>query len=96
MHFQNTSLPDGSPLPNSPSSMVNQYRLEDDDEGKEDANTKDIFVTVDHPESQVTAIETFILYRVVTRVRWWSCVTVVTSCVSHSSLFGCFLPLQAF
>uniref|UniRef100_A0A668T4L3 PX domain-containing protein n=1 Tax=Oreochromis aureus TaxID=47969 RepID=A0A668T4L3_OREAU len=64
---QNTSLPDGSPMPNSPSSMVNQYRLEDDDEGQEVANTKDIFVTVDHPESQVTAIETFVLYRVVTR-----------------------------
>uniref|UniRef100_A0A669DRQ8 Sorting nexin 7 n=1 Tax=Oreochromis niloticus TaxID=8128 RepID=A0A669DRQ8_ORENI len=64
---KNTSLPDGSPMPNSPSSMVNQYRLEDDDEGQEAVNTKDIFVTVDHPESQVTAIETFVLYRVVTR-----------------------------
>ncbi|XP_030613161.1 sorting nexin-7-like [Archocentrus centrarchus] len=64
---KNTSLADGSPMPNSPSSLVNQYRLEDDDEGQKDANTKDIFITVDNPESQVTAIETFIMYRVVTR-----------------------------
>ncbi|XP_070784177.1 sorting nexin-7 isoform X2 [Enoplosus armatus] len=58
---KNTSLADGSPVPISPSSMVNQYRLE------EDEDTKDIFVTVDNPESQVTAIETFIMYRVVTK-----------------------------
>lgn len=64
---KNTSLADGSPMPNSPSSMVNQYRLEEDDEEQHDAITKDIFVTVDNPESHVTAIETFIMYRVVTR-----------------------------
>lgn len=67
--IQNTSLADGSPLPNSPSSMVNQYRLEEDEEEQKDANTKDIFITVDNPESQVTAIETFIMYRVMTKVR---------------------------
>ncbi|KAG7231571.1 hypothetical protein INR49_011545 [Caranx melampygus] len=64
---KNTSLDDGAPMPNSPSSMVNQYRLEEDEEEPQDANTKDIFVTVDNPESQVTAIETFITYRVLTR-----------------------------
>lgn len=64
---KNTSLADGSPMPKSPSSLVNQYKLEDDDEGQKDANTKDIFITVDNPESQVTAIETFIMYRVATR-----------------------------
>ena len=66
---QNTSLADGSPMPNSPSSMVNQYRLEEDEEEQLDANTKDLFIDVDNPESHVTAIETFIMYRVVTKVR---------------------------
>ncbi|XP_041670206.1 sorting nexin-7 [Cheilinus undulatus] len=63
---KNTSLADGSPMPNSPSSMVNQYRLEDEEE-QQDAHTKDIFITVDNPESHVTAIETFIMYRVLTK-----------------------------
>uniref|UniRef100_A0A4W6F1P0 Sorting nexin 7 n=1 Tax=Lates calcarifer TaxID=8187 RepID=A0A4W6F1P0_LATCA len=65
----NTSLADGSPMPNSPSSMVNQYRLEEDEEEEQqqDADTKDIFITVDNPESHVTAIETFIMYRVLTK-----------------------------
>ena len=67
---QNTSLTDESPMPNSPSSMVNQYRLEEDEEEQQqDTNTKDLFITVDNPESHVTAIETFIMYRVVTKVR---------------------------
>lgn len=64
---KNTSLADGSPMPNSPSSMVNQYRLEEDEEEQLDANTKDLFIDVDNPESHVTAIETFIMYRVVTK-----------------------------
>ncbi|XP_020511298.1 sorting nexin-7 [Labrus bergylta] len=72
---KNTSLADGGPMPNSPSSMVNQYRLEEDEEEQEeqhqqqqqDAHTKDIFITVDNPESHVTAIETFIMYRVLTK-----------------------------
>ncbi|XP_030253531.1 sorting nexin-7 isoform X2 [Sparus aurata] len=54
-------------MPNSPSSMVNQYRLEEDEEEQLDANTKDLFIDVDNPESHVTAIETFIMYRVVTK-----------------------------
>ncbi|KAJ8010439.1 hypothetical protein DPEC_G00075090 [Dallia pectoralis] len=37
--------------------------LEADDEG----DLKDIFVTVDNPESHITAIETFITYRVLTK-----------------------------
>ncbi|XP_053268102.1 sorting nexin-7 isoform X1 [Pleuronectes platessa] len=64
---KNTSLADGSSMPNSPSSMVNQYRLEEDEEEQQDTNTKDLFITVDNPESQVTAIETFIMYRVLTK-----------------------------
>ncbi|KAH0618409.1 hypothetical protein JD844_017582 [Phrynosoma platyrhinos] len=51
-----------SPLmPTSPSSMINQYKFEDEPE------SKDLFITVDDPESHITAIETFITYRVVTK-----------------------------
>lgn len=64
---KNSSLADGSPMPNSPGSMVNQYRLEEDEEDQLGAYTKDIFINVDNPESNVTAIETFIMYRVVTK-----------------------------
>ncbi|XP_028290756.1 sorting nexin-7 [Gouania willdenowi] len=64
---KNTSLADGSSLPNSPGSMVNQYRLEDEDEGLQAVHTKDFFITVSNPESHVTAVETFITYKVVTR-----------------------------
>uniref|UniRef100_A0A673B4W5 Sorting nexin 7 n=1 Tax=Sphaeramia orbicularis TaxID=375764 RepID=A0A673B4W5_9TELE len=63
---QNTSLADGGPMPNSPSSLVNQYRLEEEEE-QPGADAKDFFITVDNPESHVTAIETFIMYRVVTK-----------------------------
>ncbi|XP_029979151.1 sorting nexin-7 [Sphaeramia orbicularis] len=63
---KNTSLADGGPMPNSPSSLVNQYRLEEEEE-QPGADAKDFFITVDNPESHVTAIETFIMYRVVTK-----------------------------
>ncbi|XP_011471869.1 sorting nexin-7 [Oryzias latipes] len=63
---KNTCLTDEGPVPNSPSSMVNQYRLEDDEE-QQDANAKDLFISVDDPESHITAIETYIMYRVVTK-----------------------------
>lgn len=55
-------------MPNSPSSMVNQYRLEDEEEEVGDMNIKDLLITVDNPESHFTTIETFIMYRVVTKV----------------------------
>ncbi|KAM4722242.1 sorting nexin-7 [Rhinophrynus dorsalis] len=45
----------------SPSSMINQYRFDDEPE------VKDIFTSVDDPESHITAIETFITYRVATK-----------------------------
>lgn len=54
---KNISLTDGGP--SSPSSMMNQYREEEEEE--------ELFITVDHPESHVTAIETFITYRVMTK-----------------------------
>ncbi|XP_064188268.1 sorting nexin-7 isoform X2 [Anguilla rostrata] len=60
---QDATLADGSlfnaSMPTSPASMINQF--------EEDADEKDIFVTVDNPESHVTAIETFITYRVLTK-----------------------------
>ncbi|XP_052399095.1 sorting nexin-7 isoform X2 [Carassius gibelio] len=63
-----TTLTDGSSfnasMQTSPASMINQYKLEEEEE---DADTKDIFVTVDNPESHVTAIETYITYRVETK-----------------------------
>ncbi|XP_061614674.1 sorting nexin-7 isoform X2 [Phyllopteryx taeniolatus] len=57
---------DRDPMPNSPSSLVNQYQLDEDDE-PQIGSTEDLFVTVDSPESHVTAIETFIMYRVITK-----------------------------
>ncbi|KAG7487535.1 hypothetical protein MATL_G00024620 [Megalops atlanticus] len=62
---KDTTLTDGSffnaSMPTSPASMINQYKFE------EEADDKDIFITVDNPESHVTAIETFITYRVLTK-----------------------------
>ena len=51
----------------SSGSMVNRFGLEEEEVGG-GVHTRDLFVTVDHPESHVTAIETFIVYRVLTRV----------------------------
>ncbi|KAG1951820.1 sorting nexin-7 isoform X2 [Pimephales promelas] len=63
-----TTLTEGSSfnasMQTSPASMINQYKFEEE-EG--DADTKDIFVTVDNPESLVTAIETYVTYRVMTK-----------------------------
>ncbi|XP_037550383.1 sorting nexin-7 [Nematolebias whitei] len=65
---KNTSLADEGPMPNSPGSMINQYRLEDnEEEQQQDGDIKDIFISVDNPESHITALETFIVYRVVTK-----------------------------
>lgn len=46
--------------------MINQYKFEDEPE------LRDLFITVDDPESHITAIETFITYRVVTKVSIYS------------------------
>ncbi|XDV47748.1 hypothetical protein PO909_017309 [Leuciscus waleckii] len=64
-----TTLTEGSSfnasMQTSPASLINQYKFEEEEDG--DADTKDIFVTVDNPESIVTAIETFVTYRVMTK-----------------------------
>ncbi|XP_020796395.1 sorting nexin-7 isoform X2 [Boleophthalmus pectinirostris] len=70
--FSKTSVADGNPLPTSPSSMTNQYHLDHEDpeeslEKNPEQRERDLFITVDNPESHVTAIETFIIYRVLTR-----------------------------
>ncbi|XP_006005348.1 sorting nexin-7 isoform X2 [Latimeria chalumnae] len=48
-------------LPTSPSSMLNQYKFD------EEHDAKDIFITVDDPESHITALETFVTYRITTK-----------------------------
>ncbi|KAM8823058.1 sorting nexin-7 isoform 2-T2 [Spinachia spinachia] len=64
---KNPSLADGGPMPTSPSSLVNQYRPEEEEEEQPEADARDLFITVDNPESHVTAVETFIMYRVATK-----------------------------
>ncbi|XP_023086811.1 sorting nexin-7 isoform X1 [Piliocolobus tephrosceles] len=48
-------------MPTSPLSMINQIKFEDE------PDLKDLFITVDEPESHVTTIETFITYRIITK-----------------------------
>ncbi|ERE88950.1 sorting nexin-7 [Cricetulus griseus] len=48
-------------MPTSPLSMINQIKFEDE------PDLKDLFITVDAPESHVTTIETFITYRIITK-----------------------------
>uniref|UniRef100_I3MWR8 Sorting nexin 7 n=1 Tax=Ictidomys tridecemlineatus TaxID=43179 RepID=I3MWR8_ICTTR len=48
-------------MPTSPLSMINQIKFEDE------TDLKDLFITVDAPESHVTTIETFITYRIITK-----------------------------
>ncbi|XP_073499335.1 sorting nexin-7 isoform X2 [Phyllobates terribilis] len=45
----------------SPASMINQVKFEDEPE------VRDLFIRVDEPESHITAIETFITYRIATK-----------------------------
>lgn len=68
LRHQNAAAAEGGSEPNSPSSMVNQYRLEDEEEELVGTDVKDLLITVDNPESHVSAIETFVVYRVVTKV----------------------------
>lgn len=67
---KDTTITDGgsfnASLQTSPGSMMNQYKFDEEDE-EEEPGVKDIFITVDNPESHVTTIETFITYRVLTK-----------------------------
>lgn len=65
---KDVSRSEGSPfnasLRTSPVSMGNQHTFQEE---TEELDAKDLFVTVDNPESHVTAIETYITYRVLTQ-----------------------------
>lgn len=63
---KNTTLSESGLLPTSPSSMHNQYKFEEGEE-ESGADTKDLFVSVDNPESHITAIETYVTYRILTK-----------------------------
>ncbi|XP_078070197.1 sorting nexin-30 isoform X2 [Mustelus asterias] len=60
-------LPNGTPVetssPASSSSLLNRLQLDDEPNGE----TRDLFVTVDDPKKHVSAMETFITYRVSTK-----------------------------
>lgn len=66
---QDLSLPNGTPVdtssPASSSSLLNRLQLDDDLDGE----TRDLFVTVDDPKKHVSTMETYITYRVCTKVR---------------------------
>jgi len=77
-----------SSMPNSPGSMVNQYRLDEDEDGG-GLDTRDMFITVDNPESHVTAIETFVVYRVLTRVSVYYSLFTISVYYSHAFTLHC-------
>lgn len=66
--FLQQASAEGASVPTCPSPTVNQYRLDEDEEQLVDADVQDLLISVDEPESHVTTIETFITYRVVTKV----------------------------
>lgn len=67
--MQDLSLPNGTPVdtssPASSSSLLNRLQLDDD----LDVETRDLFVTVDDPKKHVCTMETYITYRVTTKVQ---------------------------
>lgn len=67
--IQDLSLPNGTPVdtssPASSSSLLNRLQLDDDF----DVETRDLFVTVDDPKKHVCTMETYITYRVTTKVQ---------------------------
>lgn len=60
------------PSPASTSSLFNRLQLDDDLEDGRDpfatTDTRDLFVTVDDPKKHVSTMETYITYRVSTKV----------------------------
>lgn len=61
--------------PASTSSLFNRLQLDDDLEDGRDpfatTDTRDLFVTVDDPKKHVSTMETYITYRVSTKVCPW-------------------------
>lgn len=70
-------VPVETPSPASTSSLFNRLQLDDDleadagDPYDEAAETRDLFVTVDDPKKHVSTMETYITYRVSTKVCYW-------------------------
>lgn len=67
--------PGEMPSPASTSSLFNRLQLDDDLEDGRDpfaiTDTRDLFVTVDDPKKHVSTMETYITYRVSTKVCSW-------------------------
>lgn len=60
----NGGTPAGTSSPTSSSSLLNRLQLDDDIDGE----TRDLFVTVDDPKKHVCTMETYITYRITTKV----------------------------
>ena len=60
----NGGTPAGTASPASSSSLLNRLQLDDDMDGE----TRDLFVTVDDPKKHVCTMETYITYRITTKV----------------------------
>lgn len=60
----NGGTPAGTSSPASSSSLLNRLQLDDDIDGE----TRDLFVTVDDPKKHVCTMETYITYRITTKV----------------------------
>ena len=60
----NGGTPAGAASPASSSSLLNRLQLDDDMDGE----TRDLFVTVDDPKKHVCTMETYITYRITTKV----------------------------
>lgn len=79
MSTQEAWLTNGTPgemsSPASTSSLFNRLQLDDDLEDGRDpfasTETRDLFVTVDDPKKHVSTMETYITYRVSTKVCSW-------------------------
>lgn len=61
--------------PASSSSLLNRLQLDDDLDGE----TRDLFVTVDDPKKHVSAMETYITYRVSTKVSGSTVTSIIVS-----------------
>lgn len=77
VHMQEVGLTNGTPVetpsPASASVLFNRLQLDDDldSDGRDpyaDTETHDLFVTVDDPKKHVSTMETYITYRVSTKV----------------------------
>lgn len=82
MSVQESGLTNGTPAetssPASASSLFNRLQLDDELEADvqdpySSPETRDLFVTVDDPKKHVSTMETYITYRVSTKVAASSC-----------------------